>query len=195
MKRLHAELADIRLALEWSRDHDVEIGLRLVGSLPLFWMEHNLLAEGDRWCAELLTLGEDASAAARAKALNCAAVFAGIRGNHADAEPLHENALALCRELGDLGGIAWALTGLATPLAETGRSEQAREYLEEALPIHREVGDELGVKCTVQQLGTVLSELGDVGHGRALLHESIEIAHGQGDRFGEIVSRHSLGDL
>jgi len=194
-ERLEAELGDIRLALGWAREHDVDLGLRLAASLTLFWMGHNLLEEGRRWCTELLALGEDASDYARAKAIMAAAVFAGISGDHAEGELLHERALVLFREVGDRFGIAWSLHGLAPSLIETGRPERARRCLEEALPIHRELGDELGVKRTVQLLGTIESDRGDMVRGRELLGESIELARSHGDRFGESVSHHSLGNL
>ena len=45
-ERLEAELGDIRLALGWAREHDVDLGLRLAASLTLFWMGHNLLERG-----------------------------------------------------------------------------------------------------------------------------------------------------
>ena len=93
-ERLEAELGDIRLALGWAREHDVDLGLRLAASLTLFWMGHNLLEEGRRWCTELLALGEDASDYARAKAIMAVAVFAGISGDHAEGELLHERARA-----------------------------------------------------------------------------------------------------
>ena len=109
-ERLEAELGDIRLALGWAREHDVDLGLRLAASLTLFWMGHNLLGEGEHWCTELLALGEDASDSARAKATQAVGVFAGIRGDHAEAELLHERALVLFRKVGDRNGIAWSLS-------------------------------------------------------------------------------------
>jgi len=194
-QRLEAELGDIRLALGWAREHDVDLGLRLAASLTLFWMGHNLLGEGRQWCTELLALGEDASDSARAKALHAVGVFAGISGDHAEAELLMERALVLFRKVGDRNGVARSLLNLAPSLMATGRPERARRCLEEALPIHRELGDEVGVKRAVQLLGTIASDLGDTDRGRELLGESLELARSYGDRYGECVSLHSLGDL
>ena len=194
-ERLEAELGDIRLALGWAREHDVDLGLRLAASLTLFWMGHNLLEEGRRWCTELLALGEDASDYARAKAIMAAAVFAGISGDHAEGELLHERASCFFARSETVSALRGRSTVLPRVSWRPAGSERARRCLEEALPIHRELGDELGVKRTVQLLGTIESDLGDMVRGRELLGESIELARRHGDRFGESVSHHSLGNL
>ena len=108
-ERLEAELGDIRLALGWAREHDVDLGLRLAASLALFWMGHNLLGEGQRWCTELLALGEDASDSARAKALyGRRSVRRSQRRSRRGRAAARARARAFS-QVGDRNGIAWSL--------------------------------------------------------------------------------------
>src|SRR5205085_6639186 len=84
----------------------VEIGLRLAGALWEFWAPRGHVAEGRAHLTKLLAHPEAAArTAVRAKALACTAILADFQGQHAAARSLHEEGLAIRRELNDRWGI------------------------------------------------------------------------------------------
>jgi tetratricopeptide (TPR) repeat protein len=72
---------------------------------------------------------------------------------------LHEESLAIKRELGDKWGIASSLGNLGILAADQGDYALARALHEESLGLRRELGDRLGVALSVINLGiAVLAE-------------------------------------
>ena len=71
--RLESAHENLRAALAWARDSgEGETGLRLAASLGLFWYVRGHYTEGRAWLEALLAhVGEDASAAVRAKGVPC----------------------------------------------------------------------------------------------------------------------------
>ena len=84
-----------------------ERGLRLAGALWRFWYLKGHLAEGRRRLESAL-LADERPTAARAKALNGAAVMAVNMGDSATAKLRAEEGRALHRTLGDRWGAAYA---------------------------------------------------------------------------------------
>ncbi len=80
LDRLEAELDNIRSALEWSRDHHVEDGLRMAADLFWFWHIRGFSSEGLEWVEKLVAREREqrdepvppSRILARAKALNTA---------------------------------------------------------------------------------------------------------------------------
>src|SRR5581483_7582102 len=106
LARLEDEHDNLRAALQWAlQQGDAATGLRLGGALWRFWYLHGHAGEGWRWLTQLLALpGDDAGddlARARAQALSGAGTFAELRGDHAGAQALLEESLAIRERLGD----------------------------------------------------------------------------------------------
>src|SRR5260370_1290254 len=76
-------------------------------------------------------LGGQARTAARAKALRGAGWLARRQGDYGAARALHEESLAIFRELRDKGGIAWSLLGLGIVASEERDYVAARALFEE----------------------------------------------------------------
>jgi predicted ATPase len=195
-KRFRTEWENIRAALRWTLENDeTELGLRLAGSLTMFWLDKNVAVEGERWFRELLGSAEGVDRHVRAKALMMASNVAGVRGNYDQAWAWSEEALAEFRALGNEPGIAWTLTGLAIGPMEQGKPEEARPMLEQAEALHRKHGDAGGIRRVRHLLGQQAAAVGDADRGRRLLRESAELARKDRDLFGAASSLHSLGDI
>jgi non-specific serine/threonine protein kinase len=70
LERLETEHDNLRAALSWALEQrEADLGLRLAGALWLFWEGHGHYGEGHRWLEQTLARGSQASAVARAKAL------------------------------------------------------------------------------------------------------------------------------
>ena len=86
--------------------------------------------------------------------------LANDRGHFAAARILFEEGLAICREIGDRQGTAWALARLGLAVYWEGDPAGGLPLLEQGLALSREINDRLG---TAQW--TYL--LGQVSHARA----------------------------
>ena len=62
---LQADYDNLRAALEWYSEHDIEAGLRCAADLRYFWHVRGYLNEGRAWLARLLAQPASADCAAR----------------------------------------------------------------------------------------------------------------------------------
>ncbi len=128
LARLDTEHANLRAALD-HRPGDV----RLAGALAAFWNVRGHAAEGLQRLT--IALEHDAEPRTRARALAGASGLAWGRGDHARAQDLAQEALALYRELGDTTGMVKSLANLGYTASATGDLERARAHYEEALAV------------------------------------------------------------
>jgi non-specific serine/threonine protein kinase len=140
--RLEREMPNLRAALRWALEGgDIERGLRAAAALWMFWFVRAHLAEGRQWLAALLEApAATAPSPARGKALFTAGILAFYQRDHAAGRRLHEEGLALQRQLGDQAGIAYALFDLGQNAFSRGDLAVARVLHEETLALVRQVG-------------------------------------------------------
>ncbi len=103
LERLSEENDNIRAALAWSFESgQVELGLRLAGSLVRFWSIRGLMTEGRRWLTKALESASGVTSAVLGKAYFAAGYAALGQGDYAQATPFFEESLRLAREAGDV---------------------------------------------------------------------------------------------
>ena len=168
-----------------------EVGLRIAGALWRFWYVRGYLSEGREQLAGVLALStlptssnvstvSSAQAPApasqsqswqsfRAKALNGAGNLVYSQGDYAAARSLHEESLAIRRELGDKSGIAASLHNLGNVAYSQGEYAAARSLYEESLSIKRELGDKRDIAVCLAGLGGVAAGMGQALRGARLL--------------------------
>jgi tetratricopeptide (TPR) repeat protein len=157
--------------------------LRLGGALWWFWLVRGYWTEGREHLAGLLALpGAEARTAARANALGDAGILARYQGDYAAARALHEERLAICRELEDKEGIAWSLGSLGWAARDQGDHGAARAFFEESLAIFRGLGNKDGIALSLMGLGEAARLRGDCEAARALLEECLAIYRELGDK-------------
>jgi predicted ATPase/DNA-binding CsgD family transcriptional regulator len=115
------------------------------------------------WCAQSMT----------AVLLGEVAAVADQRGEDARARPLLEEALALLRQMGDHGGVAWLLRHRGEAERRRGDAAQAVALLAEALELFRELGVQQDVASTLLVLGDVVRR-SDAGSRSAALDRATE---------------------
>jgi tetratricopeptide (TPR) repeat protein len=195
-RRFRAEWDNVRAVLEWALEAgEVEVGLRLIGSLTMLWLDRNVAVEGEQWLQTFLERAESVDVGVRAKALMTGAMVAGVRSEYPLAAARTEEALGHFRSVGSREGIAWSLTGLAVAAIEFGRPEDAGPLLEEAEELSRQVGNDAGLRRVLHLRGQHAQAVGEVERGRELLREAAERSKSVGDMFSAATSVHSLGDL
>ena len=175
LTRLEQEHDNLRAALAWSQTEagDAEIGLRLAGALWWFWFVHSHYSEGRRWLETTLAVSGEASISLRAKLLTGAGQLVRVQGDYGRGAALLEEAVGLCRDLGDIRGLARALIELAFASLFRGDDQQAAAFWEESLALSRRSGHSWGVATSLHGLGRAAEFRGDYERAAALLEESL----------------------
>jgi predicted ATPase len=170
LDRLEREHDNFRTALDrLEASGESETALRLAAALWRFWYLKGHLAEGRR-CLEIVLLTDEHPTAARAKALNGAAVMAVNSGDAGAAKLRAEEALALHRELGDAWGAAYSVFMLGNAHDDAGQAEQ---LYEESVRVFREHGDEHSALLVSRNLAATYASLGDGERARALYEDNL----------------------
>ena len=182
-ERLETEHDNLRAALSWSLENEPETALRLAGTLARFWEIRSRFLEGSRWLEAALRQSGRTEAATRAPILTEAGTFAWHRGDYKRAGVLHGQALALYRQLGDEGGIAFSLNCLGNHQSEKGDQERAAPLLEEALATSRRIGDKRTTAYALHNLAEVARHRGNYQQAKTLGLESLALLRGISDKW------------
>jgi len=108
-----------------------------------------------------------------------------LQGPSAAAQSLHEEGVAMMRELGDQWGLACSLCFLGASVAAHGDDATARSLQQESAAIFRELGDMALLAVPLSYLGYMAIRRGDCALARSLLEESLRLWSTQvGTRWG-----------
>jgi len=193
LARLELEYDNLRMALEWSLNHEPGIGLRLAGALGLFWDVRGYFTEGLETLECALTGGGDEWKTWRAKALHWAGKLAARQGNYERAQELETRSLELNRELGHQAGIAHSLDGLGQLAWFQSDYATAWRYYWASLSVQRERADQRGIATALNSLGQLARAQDDYAAARRLYQESLSISQEIADKRGMAFSLNGLG--
>jgi predicted ATPase/transcriptional regulator with XRE-family HTH domain/Tfp pilus assembly protein PilF len=190
-RRLGNELDNLRAALAWSLEQGIPSGPALAIS---FWDSPIMpVRERITWLSRLLDHPTAlASTSARAKALLLLSILKWW--SRPEARSLAEEALALYRELGDQGGIASALHGLARAVLEDDK-EAGRQLMLESLALYRALGDTFEIAHVLGWLGNMVEQHQDYARAHAYLEESLALYRELGHVGGVRDQLCNLGEL
>ncbi|MCC6188188.1 MAG: tetratricopeptide repeat protein, partial [Anaerolineales bacterium] len=201
LTQLDANVDNLRLALRWVRtSRAVDPGLRLAGSLWVFWQTRGYLAEGRSWLEELLALQDRSPSMpvpmlVRTKALYAAAALAFRQADYARAEALAEASLNDARQAQDPARTGVPLSLLAILATERGDYARAAAMHAEALALYRGLGDMARVSNTLINLGAVSRRQGDYGRADELYEEALTLKRRLGDKSGAALALSNLGEI
>jgi predicted ATPase/class 3 adenylate cyclase len=182
LDRLQREHDNFRAALDrLETSGESKLVLRLAAALWRFWQIRGHRAEGQRRLESALR-AEARPTAARARALNGAAVMAVEGGDGATAKLRAEEALTIHDALGDAWGTAFSRFMLAQAASEEGEHARAQELWEESLQRFRELGDENYTLLVSRFLAGMYRELGDRDRAHALDEDNLRVARATGNR-------------
>jgi predicted ATPase/Tfp pilus assembly protein PilF len=189
LDRLETELDNIRAAMEYALESDIEAQLRTTSALLWFWHIRGHGNEGMDWLQHGLSIekaerGDKPPAPSRAmirgKALNAIGTLTGDT-LHRKITEYFEESLALFKELGPVGkqGMAYALWGLA------GRIENREtKKHEQVLSLFQEIGDKFGVAQSLTGISFLARLSGDFERARATAKEQLALRQEIGDKDG-----------
>ncbi len=191
--RLELDQDDLRTALDWLEQNDLEGFLDLAGALGWFWLSRGLLDEGSGRLARALAVKQDSDRSRVARALTAIGALTARRGDAKSGREQLEEALRLWRELGDRDELASALDALGWPLIyDAGDDAAALGAFEEALAIRRELGDASGETRALVGVCQVLVALEEVERAETIARQLL--ARAGADLRTEHFAYHFLAD-
>lgn len=191
LDRLDEELDNIRLALEWSIENNIENGLQLATALQWFWHIHGYWIEGSEWLERLLAVeaGEIAEMVpgarfqarslveniVRGRALNAFASIKIIWSENEKALALLEEALEIFQGPGGLNhrDLAISLGNLAFIEKDTDR---AISGMRQALDLLRKEEDNFLISDDLHILANLYFAKGDLTNARANSEECLALS-------------------
>lgn len=186
MLRLHADRANLAVALEWMVTTGSENGvaaLELAASLRFYWTTGNL-REGRRWLDSALDRAQE-QGEPRGNALWANAWVAALQGECAQAHRYLDEARKIAIETGSTAMAAHVATWTGTVALFSGELQAARESFEEAAHGHRSHQDLEGLLMTLFQLGITCVLLGDSSHAHAACDEAISRSRECGESWAQ----------
>jgi predicted ATPase len=193
LDRIEAEHGNIRAALGWAVEADVELALRLVTELRPFWEVRGHWAEGLRWADQALASDGVGDPELRANAVAFAAGAAMRVGDVVRADELYGEVLEVARERGDVEGEARALSDLGTVAAVAGDLPKARALLEESVARYRELDVPRGLAIALSNLGDAAGQERLFEEAIAVTTEALAIQQELADRGRQAISLYNLG--
>jgi non-specific serine/threonine protein kinase len=182
--RLEVEHDNLRAALGWSLEQqEAETAAQIGAAISRFWLLRGYMSEGRRWLERALSAFV-ARNAARAKALNVAAILASLQDDNTTARTLVEESLELSRELGDKKQTGYALYTLGRLARVEGHYARAVTFLEESLSIFRELGRKDDIALVLSDFGLTVLYLGEYERATALCEASLALSREMGDLRG-----------
>lgn len=174
---LDADADNFRAALQWSErgSCDPDLGLRLTVGISSLWTLRGNFREGRSWLGRLLARSTRRTAV-RGRALRVAGFLAMRQNDNAAAVPLFEEALGICRELGDERELAATLSQYAVVPHHEGDYDRASAMLEESLSIAHRVDDQSGVETGLLYLADLSCDRGDLVEAARLYDECLALA-------------------
>jgi predicted ATPase/class 3 adenylate cyclase len=187
LDRLEANHDNIRFALAWLAEHDIESALEMGAALWRFWHRRGHLREGAARMRALLELPAAAPLTrSRARALLGLAGVTYWQLDYDAAKRAYEEALGIARSLGDEPLQADIAYSLAYTHALDGDLPAAQASADEAAAMYGRLGDEMGVASTVM-VSSMLAELrGEQEHALQLMDQVIPTFERADNYFGLI---------
>jgi len=114
-------------------------------------------------------------------------------GDYEAARTYYEQALEICRALGNRRGESASVNNLGTVYAKLGRHAEARACYEQSMVIDREIGNRPGLSKSLSNLGSVIDGQGYHDEARAAFEEALRICREVGDVQGTSGALNNLG--
>jgi predicted ATPase/class 3 adenylate cyclase len=195
LDRLESEHDNVRAALDhFEAAGDTQRMLQLAGALHRFWYMRGHLREGRERVERALVAGERPTAA-RARALNGAAVMALNNADYVIGRLRAEEALALHQNLDDAWGVAYSEMLLGQAASGEDDYETARRRTASAETQFRNLGDEYYARLAAHNVGYFLQELGELDAARQLLEDVAGRARAAEDERNEAAALGQLGQV
>lgn len=176
---IEPEEANVRAALEWAHDHDVETGLRIAVGLENFWVTRDP-SEADRWLGALLERSDSADVVLRARAERDHGSMAHVLGDFDLAEQRYIRSQMLFESAQHERGVA-EMTFRRGIIARRQRDfVKARRDGEDSLAVFQRLGDRVGEVQVLTHLALLEFAEGNLARALDVLNRSVEMTDAVG---------------
>lgn len=182
-EHLETEVENLRAAFDCCLEsEDTDLALRFAAALGLFWRARGRFNEGRDWLERALHVTEGARTALRAKALAWAGLLTSYQGDYAKAVRLEEESLAICKEVGDDWGTAFALQNMAAAMQAQDEYDHATVLHEQSLELFSRTGDKPSIGLALTHLGFGALYRGEYEQALRWLEDALAFFREVGDR-------------
>jgi CHAT domain-containing protein/Tfp pilus assembly protein PilF len=105
----------------------------------------------------------------------------------------YEEALLLCRAIGERRGEALTLNNIGGVYNSLGEKQKALDFFNQALPLHRALGDRREEATTLNNIGLVYDSLGQKQKTLDCYNQALPLLRAVGDRRMEAITLNSIG--
>jgi predicted ATPase/class 3 adenylate cyclase len=195
LNRLEKEVDNIRGALEWAVEDEVETSMRIASALFWFWHIRSRKSEGIDWLERGLDIhaakyGDQSLSTEQkfilGKALNVAGSLLVMHGSPEQGDELSNRSLQLHQELGPSGrrGVAQALWNLAQGASHHENIDLATDISEKSLALYRELNDRFGIAQCLDNIGSHHIMRGNYPKAKEVWEEDLHLRRELEDRDG-----------
>jgi tetratricopeptide (TPR) repeat protein len=197
LDRLEADHENMRAAFEWSLQSDEnEIGLRLVGDLPDYWVEQGYYQEGKNWIERALALIDQVPVQVQARVYCAAGCLYYLLKQLSQSRKMYDKALPLFRQLDDRISIGFTYIAMAGTAAGNPDDDLFfREHIEQALEYMQELDHKPGIHAVITDQGIHEAIIGRYPQAREKYEQAIILARELGQKIRESVNLINLGAL
>jgi len=178
---LETEHDNLRAALAWSLENDLEAALRTVRAIWQFWHVRGHLTEGSANLRSVLSRTEHLLVPVRGEALVGAGILECLRGDNDKAREFYTEARVLGEKIGDADIIAGALNGLGIVAGRQGDETAARAFLEAGLKVSQAAKNQRIIGLFLNNLGEHARRRGDYSEARRLYADTLAIQRSLGN--------------
>ena len=192
--RIEAEHDNLRVALEWGLEKNIEAVMRMLWLVSKIWWLHGHEAEGRHWATSALARAEAlpkvegdegyAQQKLRAYVYQTVAILASSQGDHAHLIEASEQAATLAEELGDHALVAFSLSLMVLGKLFVGNATDTEEPTGRALAAARLSGGpfELGMALAAAGMRLYIVD-GNSARGHPLIEEAMQLLQQSGNRW------------
>jgi predicted ATPase len=160
LSTLDAEQDNFRAALQWARQHDANLGVRLCAALWPFWLVRGYLSEGRDWVDWALRAANDATEELHAALWHGAGALARQQVDYARARQGYTEAIRLYRQRNQPLAMAQALNEMGIVATAQSQPDQAQALYQESLNLSDQFDDGRTAAAAMFGLGLLAYERG-----------------------------------
>jgi predicted ATPase/DNA-binding SARP family transcriptional activator len=181
LRELVSEHENLRAALAYALEHDVELGFRVASALRPYWTTSARSREIRVWLDQAFGRDDSVDTPVRVGALLVLGRQEMTAGDYVQARATLERVVETARELGCWSEAAVALGYLAWLSAGEHDDNACRRLAEEAIELARRAGDRWAERQGLAMVAAPLVNAGEYGAAATHLDRSLAIARELGD--------------
>lgn len=195
LNRVEQEHDNVRAALEWSLNHNIDLGLRIANGLIWFWEMRDHPLEGLQQMEKLLATGPLSPSPFHARALARASWLAMCANNEERLTALAAAGAAMSRAVDDIEGLAFSLVISAIAPYWHSENDRALSLVEEGLALFDAADIPWGKQRALTVVGYITEDQGDYERAHAAHQAALALSRTNGDINSMCFVLHQLGNV